>query len=98
MDKRTLDELLSKFSSDHPLIKYKNKPYYIEFEKLICSLQLNNAKLDLKIEELLNDNGNFSIYKYNQGISELLVWFMLDQRKKVTRLKRKLTLHKKMLI
>ncbi|MBR6738007.1 MAG: hypothetical protein IKL82_06620 [Clostridia bacterium] len=80
MDKRTLDELLSKFSSDHPLIKYKNKPYYIEFEKLICSLQLNNAKLDLKIEELLNDNGNFSIYKYNQGISELLIWFLLEQR------------------
>ena len=28
MDKITLDELLSKFSSEHPLIKYKSKPYY----------------------------------------------------------------------
>ena len=78
MNKTALTRFVATLTKEHPLSIYSGSPFYAEFEQKICSLQLSQSKIDEKIEELLKDNGKFSIFKYNQGIAELLIWFWLE--------------------
>ncbi len=80
MDEIILNDIVCKQTEQHPLRLFHNQVFYKNFEREICALSIKK-NIDSKIEELIKDNGDFSVFKYNQGIAEFLFWFLMNRKK-----------------
>ena len=79
MDKKQIKELVAELPSEHPLKKTIDTEFYTSFEDLISTLSIKDV--DDKIANLIKGDGQYSVFKYNQGIAELLLWFAMEQKK-----------------
>lgn len=74
MDVATIEQIIASLSSAHPLRDEKKSEYKKTFE--INFAKLNGIKED-KAKKLLCGDTDFYKFKYNQGVAELMLYFLL---------------------
>lgn len=81
MNKDRLSKIINKINTLSPYFEGSDE-YKLELEKLLLSLSIHTNKIDNKIEKMLvGDQSSKETIKfsYNQGISELMLWFLLEK-------------------
>ena len=71
-----IDHIIDSLDNKHPLRCCKSKEYVDAFKDRILDLGWLE---DCKLKTLLCVDREFNVYRYNQGISELMIYFLLSK-------------------
>ncbi len=83
MEKEIVKNIMGEIPKSSPFHK-KSNDYKTTLETRLCSLTLAEKNLSEKVKKILvgdSTSEQKSLFSYNQGISELLFWFLLENKK-----------------
>jgi hypothetical protein len=77
MNKEKIDKIISNLGNSNPIFIHKDDEYTNE---LISNLEKLNNITEEKLESLLCVKSKYNLFTFNQGISELFIYFLLNKQ------------------
>lgn len=80
MKQSEITSIIETLSIKNPLRENIDKDYTQRFINKIVKLSIVDKHLDSKIKLLISEGKEYNKFKYNQSISELLLWFLCESK------------------